>query len=356
MYKKYFLIFLFFIFINISYSTSFSSCTTLSSGTWELNSSLTQSGGNCIEITGNNVILDCQNNNITGDGTGIGIYVTGDYANVSNCNIFNFNLGVQPFTSSNNTFSFNGVHNNLYGFSLTSSSSSNTLISNTAKNNSRGIYSASNSNQSLMSNILLNNADGIYLSTGYNHSLISNIFTNNSNGITLLSGSNNILINNSISDSDSVAVSIVSSSNNILISNNLINNNQGVSFSSAENNILTENIILNNSVLNLMFFAFSGGPYTNLIYDNDLGNISKISSNDWSFFENQFNLSTQGNRYLNESFSIGTFCFDPDNCDYSAIFSPLISPEINFSSTTSSLPFGSVLISMLLLFSFFIIY
>jgi parallel beta-helix repeat protein len=399
MIRKIIFSFIFILFsINIYSYINISSCQTIIySGEYRLNQSLINLTNNCLTITSHDVIFNCQNNNISldsgfhkyGIGTSNGINF---YNNISilNCNIYNFYSGISTYKNSNINIYNNNFYDGNYGLFIGETTNS-TFTSNTFQNNSNSIYLSSSSNNTFTSNLINHsNQNGIHLSTSsnnlFNYNNItnaktlsiyiastsnynefnSNIVTNSSNiGFLISQSTNNDLKSNNIYNNLDLGISIISSSHNTNISsnniynssetgisvssssnynsislNNITNNQRGIILEYTTNNTIFKNIIINNIYDNIYFFTVSG-LYHNLIYDNYLGNISKISSNDWSNFNTQFNLSTQGNRYLNNSIST-PFCFAANNCDYFATISMFPTVIISDSVSISSLPsFGT---------------
>ncbi|MEC8339165.1 MAG: NosD domain-containing protein [Nanoarchaeota archaeon] len=342
----------------LNYAVEFDSCQILNSGSYELNESILSSGSNCIEITGNNIILDCQGFNISGTGSNYGIYITGNNSQVLNCNINNFNRGIY-FYSQNNYLYNSSVNGSIYGYYLGSNSHNQTLILNKATSNVvAGIYlSFTSHNNTLFSNIINDSSTGITINSDTNIIFENNI-SNSNTGISLSQGNSNNISSNIIQNNYNrgIHVSGSSANNNRFVSNIISENNQGIYLNAIEDNIFTSNTIISNINENIYFYSFSGGPYTNLFYNNTLGNISKISSSNWANWENQFNLSTQGNIYFNSS-GLGSgiiHCFSINNCDnYAEI---LYFPSLNqISEDVSSLfPFHTPFYLLSILFFYFL--
>lgn len=332
---------LFFILLLSVYSVDIDSCQILNSGSYELNTSIIHSGSNCFNISGNNVILDCQGNNITlnSGGSYYGIYLTGDNVQISNCIISNFSQGIRLISNTNTTIQLNTVQHSVGNGIYLSGSTNNTFYLNRIENNSGYGIGA--------------------FSTSSNNNITSNVLSGNNYAVGLTqSSNNNFLISNTIKDNFLNGI-FLSYSNNNLISLNTVTGN-GIGFrilGDGEGNNLTLNNITENINYNINMNSGISGPYQNLIYNNNLGNISKIYSDDWSYWDISFNLSTQGNTYYNNSaFGTGlTYCFGAGNCDYGATitaFPLIITPSI----TSSLFPiqgFLSVLTLISLLFLYF---
>jgi parallel beta-helix repeat protein len=137
----------------------------------------------CMNVTENNIVLDCQGFTIDGTdaASSYGINVTRKTANntnitVKNCILTDWTYGIYLYTSSNNTLSNNTASSNAnYGIYLSSSSNNNTLTNITASSNSYGIYIQSSSNNNITGgSISLSTTSDYYLSTAST----TNNFTN----------------------------------------------------------------------------------------------------------------------------------------------------------------------------------
>ncbi|RJS71623.1 hypothetical protein CW714_05525 [Methanophagales archaeon] len=192
-----------------------------------------------------------------------GIYVSGDYCNISNNDASNNYYGIQLFSSSDNIISNNIANVNNIGMYIHSYSSNSTINSN---------------------NVNLNKRDGIYLSSSLNNIINNNKVTNNCNrGIFLVDSSDNFINNNNISNNDWDGVYLWQNSSNNVISNNNISNNErnGIwSWNSPNNNIYLNNFINNTdnvySCNSTNIFWNSTKPitytYNGCTYTNYLGN------------------------------------------------------------------------------------
>ncbi|MCA9459265.1 MAG: hypothetical protein KC550_01820, partial [Nanoarchaeota archaeon] len=218
-----------FIMITSSYAPSISSCNNFtSSGIYTLSSDILNSSvEKCMNISSNNVVLDCQGYSIEGDGiTKYGIYAkrgSSEDANITiqNCHLNNWNADT-----------FKGVMNFEY----------------TDKINI--INSSSNNNAFLTSGLSFNFVEIVNI----------NNFTGNNNyyGINLVSNANNVIINNSITNNNNIGV-YVQISTNINLSNYISSNNtEGIKSNSGDFNINNFNISDNRNY-GIHFY----NPYTN---------------------------------------------------------------------------------------------
>ncbi len=152
-----------------------------SPGYYYLNSSLTSSGNNCIEITADasNSILDCYGHSITGTPySGAGIYLQATTGvTLRHCVVSTFYQGILLGPSSTgNIITDNTASSNQHGIFL-QSANGNTITGNIANSNGdTGIYFFSSSDNNLTgNNALANNGYGIY--TDGNSA--NNLFTGN---------------------------------------------------------------------------------------------------------------------------------------------------------------------------------
>ncbi|MFW9993055.1 MAG: NosD domain-containing protein [Candidatus Odinarchaeota archaeon] len=155
--------------------------------------------------------------------------------------------------SNYNTLVENTANENTHGFSLSGASNFNTLVENTANENTHGFYLYGSSFNTLTDNNAYNNGWGV--DNGMNEG-----------GFTVYASShNNTLIGNNASKSVNCFY-LGSSSNNTLSGNTAINSYRGFSlWSSSHNNTMTGNtvynstnygIVLSSSSDNLMYFNF----------------------------------------------------------------------------------------------------
>ena len=199
-----------------------------------------QSNGTCFTINVSNVLIDCDNFNITGNQTGYGIYskhsLSTELTNVSilNCVVSNYSKGVYYYNTTyskieNNTLSFN-IDN---GLLLNKYSNYNNITGNVANNVSGGsddvgIYLAYNSDYNLIDNNTCNynNLEGIKTYRAYNNTI--------SNNIANFNGHIGIYVQNNIE-----------TRTDTIITNNIVKNNTwiGIKTKFAENVDITHNTI-----------------------------------------------------------------------------------------------------------------
>ena len=145
------------------------------------------------------------------DGSVAGIYLDNvDYCNISENNVYVNFLGIYLSSSSNNTLTSNTANSNKdYGIYL-SCSRNNTLTSNTASNNGHGIYLYFSDDNTLTSNTANSNSIGIYLGYADNNNIACNLVRANTwHGFYLTDGTtgSNISYNNIIENGNYNATS-----------------------------------------------------------------------------------------------------------------------------------------------------
>lgn len=195
---------------------------------------------NGVIIKGNNVVLDCGNAKLIGNGTvsyynsGIEVSSYSSYNTIRRCNVSNYTNG----------FSINGY--------------SNTFVENIASNSSRYGF------RTFGSNTYFNN---------------NKAFNNYNSGFFIFSSENNILINNlamhngESHSSSSSGIDFQYTTNNIAINNSLINNHGGIGAQRSNNITIIGNIIKNNSKNGLEWYVGSDILIEDNIFTNGGGNI-----------------------------------------------------------------------------------
>jgi len=237
----------------------------------------------CINITAQNITLDCQGHYISSIQNITGIFSNQFNSTIQNCNITmgsggNSNAYGIFLSSSNYSTLFNNTagRDGSTGISL-SSSSNNTLINNIGRSISYSafyIFSSSNNN------LLINNTGTTSAGTGFviqdsnSNILINSTGTSNSNpGISLSSSSNNTLMSNTGTGNSSYGILLQSSPNNTLMSNTgTSNSSYGIALGGSDKNTLTNNTGTSNS--NYGFYIFSSDDN---ILTNNIGTSNSSS-------------------------------------------------------------------------------
>jgi hypothetical protein len=267
--------------INIQAAATPTSCGTVSADlTLSANIS---SSGTCFIVAAHNIVIDGNNSNITGDGTGCGINNSDGYDNITIKNFIEINdfaCGIRTedafnVTIFNNTidcedpiFIKNGRDNNI---------SFNTVSATTAVN-SRGIEVWSQTNTYVMSNDIVVNQKwsyGIKLFSSSNSFVESNTITmsgSGERGITLHTNSNyNIIQNNTIIGSTAtLAPAIwVATSHNQFFSNTVscTGCGSGIELASTGTNNTFINDTLSGTITNDVNIEDGHGTFTNVSFD-----------------------------------------------------------------------------------------
>lgn len=184
-----------------------------SSGTYLVTQNLANTSGSCISIVNaTNVTLDCQGYQLTGTGSGNGIWV--DYSSIGvvirNCDIYSFENGMY-YTGHGGVVEYNKLVDNYRGIRLSHGidndvrwntgndnylgmyidlSNDNDIYENTFHRSEHGLYCHRGAGNYFIENQLnLNNARGIYFYTCNNNFIWHNTANLNSNGFYILSGS-----------------------------------------------------------------------------------------------------------------------------------------------------------------------
>jgi parallel beta-helix repeat protein len=207
----------------------------------------------CMNITANNIVLDCQGHTIDGiDASNTyGIYVsrtsaTNTIITVKNCVVTdwywsrfeysnnntiinstfnsNTNFGIYLYYSSNNTIINSTFNSNNYDIYLATSSNNNIIINSTC-NSKYGIDIDSSSNNQIINSTFNSNYYGIKSGSPSNNQIIGSTFKNDNYGIYMIGGNcfNNIIHSNKIQDSSVYGIYVYSCFNNTIY-NNLFNN------------------------------------------------------------------------------------------------------------------------------------
>jgi len=277
-----------------------------------------------VEITANNITLDCNGHNITGLKTGYGIFLM--YKNnviIKNCNVNQFSYGVflASGTSLSNVIN-NNISENYTGMRICSFQSA--IVNNKVLNNIRGIHLSGPGNNKIRKNEIYSNNTGIFLeyssnntvtenniianighpNTGYGIFLYfgahNNIITNNTfdlNGLVAYFAYNNKVESNTVNGKplvylENVSNYIVGDAGQVVAINcdsitiegfDLSNSSVGVEFFNTSNSKIISNIITNN--LNGIYLT--GSSSNNIINDNNITlNNRGIYLGGWGYLKN----------------------------------------------------------------------
>ncbi|MCA9497375.1 MAG: right-handed parallel beta-helix repeat-containing protein, partial [Nanoarchaeota archaeon] len=193
MIKIFLILFFLFVCISFSYSTEISTCSILSSsGYYNLTADILNSSVNsCLNVSANNVVLDCQGHLVQGNGSvGNAIDVTRSSQESANVTIKNCRIENWVFVSFSASVNFYNT-NNIYIYNVSSSNNSvggikivnsiNITLDNITvfNNNGDGIYTSSSSYIYANNLVLNNNWKGINFDFANNNFYGTNLHTNN---------------------------------------------------------------------------------------------------------------------------------------------------------------------------------
>jgi len=280
--------------ISILSFVPLSNCGTLNQPNtiYVLQNNITTSG-TCFTIADDNITLYLNGYNITGDGSGYGVYVgTGNhYSTIRNGFIYNFNTGISMDNSYSNIIK-NIIlsQNSNDGIKMNGGTGYNQLINLTANFNSRyGVYITGEiENNWLVNSTVNNNSEfGVYLyETSRNKILNNYIFGNRHNGIRLRWYSNhNRIIENIIErnglNGNRDGLQLKENPTNNTISENIIryNYDDGINLEEgSNNNLVYNNTIIGNGIAGANYgtgiqIQFDGGASTrNVVSSNNISN------------------------------------------------------------------------------------
>jgi len=198
--------------------------------------------GTCFVIKAENIILDLNGHDITGSGSGEGVYVRiYNGAIIKNGKISNFAEGIRMENSDNNI-----------------------IENNTFENNGRGIY----------------------IFRGKGNNISQDYIYDNGAQIELDGSDDNLIDGNYVGGGGNIGIQIFNSNNNILIDNHIENNQAlGIDLNVASNNIVEDNLIEHNGAYGI----YIGGGNNrenknniikkNKIFQNERGGIRLTSAN-----------------------------------------------------------------------------
>jgi len=244
--------------------------------------------GTCFNITSNDVTLDFNGFNITGDdGVGdFGVYSKEHNTSlIKNGGIYDFEAGVYLISNIFNTTVNNMTfESNKWGV-IVLSSNRKVVISNSifSHNTQYGVYLVLNShNNTVIGNTFINNIDNGIRGALFasDNRILDNEINGSEFGISISTAERYIIRNNTIYNNSQRGILISSTSNNNLIELNRISNNTlGLSIGTAS----SENVILNNQITGNGLFDLTdngeSGTINSLIYNNSFGEILWAKTN-----------------------------------------------------------------------------
>jgi parallel beta-helix repeat protein len=296
---------------------SVSSAGTSSNNIILVNNSLTSKTTGLSFLNGNNISIDCNGRNITGNGVAgnAGIYTNQNNVNIRNCNIYNFSTGISYYNSSYNTILNNTISNSsLYGISLNASSNYNNVTNNIINSNGKGIYVwmsgkelISGNNVTVPAQYALN-IDGPS-NLGYNV-VNDNRFISVNNYAGLISSTYNNFSNNYFSNTGGTTVVLswqnVRPANNRFVNNTMVSGADALALSSSQNNYVENNTLQGTIAISMTATTQVSGNHTivgNLLNGSSIGITSGNLSENSTIYWNTF-LSTSAS-YINDTSIVG---------------------------------------------------
>jgi parallel beta-helix repeat protein len=280
----------------------------------------------CMNITANNIILDCQGHSINGQDVSDTIGINISYAStttsnitVENCAVNDWQLGIYLKNVNNNTISNSIANSNTYGMTL--EGSSNNLITNSiTNNNSMGfsVYASSNNNQ--ITNLTANgntvsnpNQYGIFIGYYSNNNQIigSTVAENNPFGIFLyVNANNNEIINTTVKNTVGNGIFVFTNCDNNTIKNSEIYGNTfGLNFHTNSNN----NTIINSNFHDNSYGIILGSYYSETINTTVSNSIYGIS------IDNSYYNQVSGSTINNNTFGFTILDGSSNNTIYNNI-------------------------------------
>ena len=336
--KSTFFLLLFLITIsNIFSYTNISSCESnlgdddlnnISEREFRLNTNIS-SGLNCFSFDSDDLVFDCQGNqiNYTGSSTLVTGFGTSLDSNITikNCIIYDFGIGIDMTGSG--ILALNNSIYNARGNAIRFAGSNNSIV---------GIYI----NNSNLTSILINSVSNIIIKD-------FNIENSREYAIT---GINNVVIENGLIENSQLSGLRIFNGENVTIDNVISRNNQEYGLElrgSARNNTIVNSDFRNNGLGNI-YLRTNGAdnPNNNTFYSNILtSNTSIIAQFQNLFSLNTWNSSSQGNYW--ENYESSSICFgSPQTCDYLAL--PI--PESNFNQ--SFFPVSNSVVLLIIIISY----
>jgi parallel beta-helix repeat protein len=261
--------------VSYTLDPEISTCATLDSAgaTYTLTADIIDSSAStCMDITANNIILDCQGHTIDGVDTGgtYGINIirasqTNTNITIKNCVVTDWDEGLYLEYSSNNTFTNITTNSNTCGLDLYRSS--NNIFTNITANSNgyEGFYLYSSSNNTFTNITADSNSEGFYLESSSNNNTFTNIIaTNNDKGFYLYGSSNNIFTNITANSNTDYGFHLALSSNNSFTNITANSNGYGFYLYSSSNNTFT-NVTANSNGYGFYLYSSSNNNiFTNI--------------------------------------------------------------------------------------------
>ncbi|MFH1306561.1 MAG: right-handed parallel beta-helix repeat-containing protein, partial [Candidatus Micrarchaeota archaeon] len=239
-----------------------SACKNLSTpnSVYSLTQDISSTGTTCINITAENVTLNCSGYKITGDNTTstAGVNTSKYNTSVKNCIILNFSTGI--YIDGDGADYANITNNTINITYETSCSSSN------GKCNAIFLTGADNSEVKKNRVYVYQYGIGLNSNTNYNNVSYNNASASYNNAIYIYTSSNNTISYNNASASTNYAMSLSGSFNNTVSFNNVSASSYAISLSSSSSN---NNITYNNASASVSYTIYLSASSNNTISYNN---------------------------------------------------------------------------------------
>ena len=309
---------LLFILIQVITATSITNCGTISaSGNYELVNDVSSGGSaQCFLFTKNDTYFDCQGYNVNQTVSSSGAFKYSNLHNITvkNCNITNFDLGIDAIDINNSIVQNNTIYPfNLVGISYVKNNSNQYNISILDNFISSGSILAGNAfdfsyidNLNISNNIINNTNAVLITSTPNNLSLTNNQFSLNDYGI-ILSESTSVLSSNNNFTNQTYAT--LTTNGNVFNSTNdkyFQQNNQILATTNGSINYqayITNNIIYheNSTYTNFSQSKFIYTTGNSILFDSPIPSLIGTNVSFANIHFNTSKLATSFNTYLNST-------------------------------------------------------
>ena len=227
----------------------------------------------CINITAENITLDCQGHSISSINSAMGVYSCGPYTTIRNCEIdmgeaeMGYGIG---FRSANNSYIYDNILNNQHVGIYPYLSFNITVRNNTFNSNTFGLYISEIKDSNFMENQLNSNKQSITLESSHGNTLEENIIKSSDRSIRITNSSTyNTLINNNLWDCSNIthACLELEDSHNNIISGGLINLSENIliHFEVARNNRFENLQLLNSQNHSVLVLGSPNNVFNNLV-------------------------------------------------------------------------------------------
>jgi cysteine-rich repeat protein/parallel beta-helix repeat protein len=259
-------------------SVSDSSCLTITTSTI-LSNDISCNTGDGITISGNDLTLDCNNNNINGGGLGAGISIDGkSNVIIKRCNVTNFYYGIKALNTNNlQVIENNNLElNDFYGIYLYNSATT-TINNNNIINDNNGIYSISSSGTTIYNNTinLQKKFYGIYLFNSQTNNITDNTLWDNYHGIYLVNSSATTANNNNITLSDVYSLFVHKGTTNSYFNHNTLSlAEEGIRIrKDSSSNYFSNNTLIDHTNYGVYLIDSSSNQFINNTITNNTVNV-----------------------------------------------------------------------------------